>query len=90
MPDCSLRIMSFAPASRLALLLVVPEGRHQPAQDLRRRLEHRLELRLVDLVDIAAKVVDHLGKLRAHLAGVVERIVRAAGGFAGLRALSAT
>ncbi len=43
-----------------AAVLVVRERRPQPFQNLRRRLEHCLELRLVNLVDILTEVIDRL------------------------------
>src|ERR1043165_4896874 len=54
------------------LLLVILECFDEAAQHLRRCLEHRLELGLVDLVDVGAQMIDRLLQARRHLVHVME------------------
>src|SRR5215813_2987951 len=62
------------PPGALVLLLVVAKCPDEPAQNLRRGLEHRLELGLVDLLDVLAQVRDGLFETALHLLCVVARI----------------
>src|SRR4051794_6136720 len=58
----------------LVLLLVVAEGLQQPTEDLGGGLEHRLELGLVDLLDVFAKMVADLLQGPLHLLGMMTRV----------------
>src|SRR5215475_8033013 len=62
------------PPGAFVLLLVVAKCPDEPAQNLRRGLEHRLELGLVDLLDVLAQVRDGLFETALHLLCVVARI----------------
>src|SRR4051812_46208031 len=60
--------------SRLVLPLVVAEGLDQSLQHLGRGLEHRLQSRLVHLLDVGAEVVHRLTEALLHSTGVMERV----------------
>src|SRR6516225_1584635 len=60
--------------SRLVLLLVVAECLLQSAEHLGRSLEHRLGARIVDLLDVAAQVIDQLLKSRRDLLRMMLRV----------------
>jgi hypothetical protein len=67
---------------RLVLAFVVVESLHQTTQHLGRSLEQGLELRIVDLGDVVAQMVDGLLQLAFHLLDVMARI--AVGGRHGV------
>src|ERR1051325_9031054 len=56
------------------LLLVIFECFDEATEHLGRGLEHRLELGLVDLVDVGAQMIDRFPQPRRHLVGVMEWI----------------
>src|SRR5215217_2549660 len=74
------RLRESALPSALVLLLVVAECPLEPAEHFRHCLEHGLELRLVDLVDVLAQMIDDFLQADLHLLGMVPGI---AAGFAG-------
>jgi hypothetical protein len=70
-----------SPAPRaFILLLVVPERLDQAAQDFGGRLEHRLELRLIDFLDVLAQMIFDLLQALLHLLGMMARIALGGGG----------
>src|SRR5262245_38899936 len=70
------------PPRGLVLLLVVAKGLLQAGDHLGRGLEHRLELRLVDFLDVGTKVLPYILQGLLHFTGMMTGIACACHGWA--------